>query len=283
MKKPLIYTTILGFSTLTLFAQEEAARPLLDDSLSQWEVFIGVPHESVEVPGGEKSTSKDGMNGVPLGLGNDPLKVFTTIKEGDETVLHVSGQIYGALSSKEEFENYHLSLQMKWGEKKWEPRLNQRRDSGLLFHATGKHASFWNVWMSSLECQIQEHDCGDFIPLAGTKATIRAVPNPAGKGPHVYDPTAVPRETSGYTAASTDADKPNGEWNTIELYVLGDDAVFVVNGIPNMALTNAKMKDQPLTKGKLQIQSEAAEVFYKNITIKPLTEFPEKLAALVAE
>jgi len=33
----------------------------------------------------------------------------------------------------------------------------------------------------------------------------------------------------------------------------------------------------PLTKGKLQIQSEGAEVFYKEIMIKPLVAVPKEL------
>ena len=42
---------------------------LLDESLSKWELFMGVPHKSVEIPGYEKSKSQDGKKGVPLGLG----------------------------------------------------------------------------------------------------------------------------------------------------------------------------------------------------------------------
>ena len=47
-----------------------------------------------------------------------------------------------------------------------------------------------------------------------------------------------------------------------------------VNGKPVMVLTNPRRKvddrEEPLTKGKIQIQSEGAEVFYRNIKIRPL-------------
>jgi hypothetical protein len=33
-----------------------------------------------------------------------------------------------------------------------------------------------------------------------------------------------------------------------------------------------------MTGGKLQIQSEAAEVFYRDIAIRPITEMPAKYA-----
>jgi hypothetical protein len=35
-----------------------------------------------------------------------------------------------------------------------------------------------------------------------------------------------------------------------------------------------------LSRGKIQLQSEAAEVFYKEIKIKELTHIPEKYASL---
>ncbi len=277
--------TLLALSAIiatSAFAEEMDWQPLIDKDLSQWEVFIGVPHKTVEIPDMPPFESENGTSGTPLGLGNDPLKVFTTMEEDGETVVHISGQIYGALSSKEEFENYHFSTEIKWGEKKWEPRLEVKRDSGILFHAVGEHATFWNVWMSSLECQIQEQDMGDFIALGGTSAMIRASKDTSGgQGAMTYDPAAEPARNGGYYNASVDADKPNGEWNTVELYVVGGDAVFVVNGQPNMAITEAMYKGKPLTKGKLQIQSEAAEVFYKNMRIRSIESFPEELALLV--
>ncbi|MGL4462831.1 MAG: hypothetical protein ACRC1K_11835 [Planctomycetia bacterium] len=81
-----------------------------------------------------------------------------------------------------------MSLQFKWGEKKWEPRKNDKRDSGLLLHCVGKHGAFWNVWMRSLECQIQEGDCGDFIALAGSGCNVRVRKEPGAYHP-IFDPT----------------------------------------------------------------------------------------------
>jgi hypothetical protein len=36
----------------------------------------------------------------------------------------------------------------------------------------------------------------------------------------------------------------------------------------------------PLTKGKIQLQSEASEVFYKNIQIKKLNALPKEYAEI---
>jgi len=104
-------------------------------------------------------------------------------------VLCITGEIYGGLTTLQESENYHLSaVQFKWGEKKWAPRENDKRDSGLLVHCVGEHGAFWNAWMRSLECQIQETDCGDFIALAasGCNIRVRAVD---GSGRPIFDLT----------------------------------------------------------------------------------------------
>jgi hypothetical protein len=65
------------------------------------------------------------------------------------------------------------------------------------------------------------------------------------------------------------------------LYCLGDTCLHVINGKVNMVLTKTRHmvdgKEQPLTKGKLQIQSEGAEVFYRNIQIEGITKLPEGL------
>lgn len=257
---------------------------LLDEDLSKWEVFIGVPHKSVEIPGRPSSGSEDGTKGEPLGL-SDPLNVFSVEMVDGEPVLKITGEIYGGLTSLEEYDSYHLSLQFRWGEKKWPPRLNRKRDSGLLLHCVGKHGAFWNVWMRCLECQIQEGDCGDFIPLAGTGASV-PVRTIEGRGRKIYDPKGA-LEKAGYTTHGPSKEMPNGEWNTIEAYTIGDTAVFVVNGTPNMVLfdtwqhgPNWKGK-VPLTRGKIQIQSEAAEIEYRRIKMQPITEFPAELAEYV--
>ena len=53
-----------------------------------------------------------------------------------------------------------------------------------------------------------------------------------------------------------------------------------------MAVNNSGfVKDgqrQPLTHGKIQLQSEAAEVFYKGIMIKPLAAMPAQYAKYFA-
>ena len=58
---------------------------------------------------------------------------------------------------------------------------------------------------------------------------------------------------------------------------------FAVNGKVNMVLHNTRQKTQygpaPLTKGQIQIQSEAAECYYREIKIRPISKFPTGIAS----
>ncbi|MDO6801316.1 ThuA domain-containing protein [Wenyingzhuangia sp. 1_MG-2023] len=254
---------------------------MLDKKLSNWDIWMGIPHTSVKNLEAPKFDNVMKKEGIPLGLHNDPKQVYSVIEENGEPVLKITGEIYGGLTSKDEFQNYHFSAQFKWGEKKWEPRLKTKRDSGIIYHAKGPHGAFWKTWMSCLEFQVQEGDCGDFFPLGTLKGDTPAdsKTNSKGKTYHVYNPKSKTYFT-GSVSKSELHEKPNGEWNTIEIYCLGDESIHLVNGHVVNRVKNARQKINgkmiPVTKGKIQIQSEAAEVYYKDIVITPIKKFPKK-------
>lgn len=71
---------------------------------------------------------------------------------------------------------------------------------------------------------------------------------------------------------------PN-EWNRIDVMTVGDRVLFAVNGHVVMRLNDCKIgkqsDGQSLSEGRLQIQSEAAEVTYRRIRIRPLSQLPD--------
>lgn len=246
-------------------------------NLHGWETYIGPLY----------SESKKDFDGAPIGLNRDPAGVFSVVKSGGEGVLRVSGEQFGGISTLEEFESYHLQLQFKWGEKKYAPRDEAKRDSGLLYHANGEHGVDWFFWMSSLEMQIQEGDCGDYWGLVGTAVDIKATKNTDGE--YIFNPDGTALTFSHESEHDRHvkkidnghSEKANGEWNTLDLYVLGDSSIHVVNGVVKLATTRARRKVgdslTPLTRGKIQIQSEGAEVYYRNIKIRGIDSFPSQL------
>src|SRR5262249_22978991 len=142
-----------------------APAPAADKADDGWtQLFNGK-----DLTGWETWLGKPGKGAEPLGLHHDPKKVYTGGDADGKAAGRIAGEVFGALTSKDEFENYHLKLEFKWGEKKWPPRdgADTPRDSGLLYHCVGKHGAGGGYWMQSLECQIEEHDCGDFWSVAG--------------------------------------------------------------------------------------------------------------------
>ncbi len=247
--------------------------------LTAWETFLGKPHKLADVPGQRRDEHGEYLTAI--GVGNDPTRVFSVVQMDDGPAVRISGEIYGALTTRAEYENYHLRFDFKWGERKWPPREQALRDSGCCYHAVGPHGSSYGFWMQSFEFQIQEGDCGDFYSLAGV--IVDAEGDPVKPGDPKTDlayrkgaPTIIGHTRRIIKGGGTE--KPHGQWNTLELYCLGQTSVHVVNGTPTMVLTGLRRKvdgrDVPLTKGRIQFQSEGAEVFYRNVAIRSIRAIP---------
>lgn len=276
---------VLAAAMPALAQDAEGWRPLFNGKdLEGWDTWLGKPHKSVEVPGLKKNEKGDYTEAV--GLNKDPKGVYSVVEVDGAPAIRISGEVWGALTSKEEFENYHLSWEFKWGTTKWPPREKTVRDSGLLYHCVGAHGAQSGFWMRSGEIQIQEKDCGDFHSVAGVLIDVEAErKDPANpKSPWVYKRGAPVRKgLAARIIKDADHEKPSGEWNTMEVYCVGGTVAHLVNGKVNLVLTNHRHKvngkEEPLTKGRLQFQSESAEVFYRNIRIRPLAELPKDVVS----
>ena len=245
-------------------------------SLMNWDTYLG--------PEITEDFSFQKINEYPAaGINNDTLNVFSIVLLDDEPALRISGEIWGGISTKEEYENYHLQLKFKWGDSKWFPRdkPGDKRDSGLLYHANGPYNA-GGFWLRSQEFQIQEGDCGDYWGVAGAMFDINA--RLTEDSTYLYDPEApliTFREDSPvgrHCVKFPDNEKPTGEWNIVDLYCFGSTSIHVMNGEITMILKNSRQSVngsvEPLTKGKIQLQSESAEVFYKDIMIRPINGLP---------
>lgn len=237
--------------------------------LQGWDTWLGRPFQKKEV----------------VGLNKDPQNVYTIVTVDGQPAIRISGEIFGALTTKDEFENYHFKLQFKWGDKKWPPRDKKTtpRDSGLLYHCVGKQGAQGSFWMKSQELQIQENDCCDYWSVAGAIVDVLG----KKKGNTIFydekgEKFTVPSKGLGNRIVRKQGkyEKAHGEWNTIELYCVGGTSVHIVNGEPLMVLKNSRQKvdgkEVPLIRGKLQIQSEGAEVFYRGMMIRSIDAIPEK-------
>jgi hypothetical protein len=262
--------------------------PLLDKNMSQWETYLSYRHKKGYA--GKPPVDEKGEPIPPIGYNKNESNVFSVSDENGTPVLRISGEIYGCLFTKQEFENYRLRLKVKWGEKKWEPRTDLLRDTGVLYHSIGEAgAEYWRTWMLSQEFQIMEGHMGDYWSQAGSAIDVRAfLPegtymNPVASAKQPFIPLGAGSSYGGFCLRSEDRESPKGQWTQLELCCFGDRSVHVVNGEVVMALEHSRYvsdgKVIPLTKGKIQLQSEAAEVYYKDVEIKKIDALPAEYAA----
>ncbi|RYD46774.1 MAG: DUF1080 domain-containing protein, partial [Verrucomicrobiaceae bacterium] len=213
--------------------------------------------------------------------GEDPDR-YVQVRDG---VIHMYADTdpaarvpFGVIVHEKTFSRFHMSVEYRWAEKKFAPRKTEIRDAGLLYHAsnTGK------VWPDSVEYQIQEGDSGDivFLPKAGL-TWMRTNPDraPEGQG----EPGMLPEEGGfardfgrtdfAYIGRFPVLDTLDG-WNRVEVIVHADEsAEHIINGTTVARIANMREKDgSPVREGKVALQLEGAELFYRDVKIRELGE-----------
>lgn len=195
------------------------------------------------------------------GLNSDPDHVFQ-VQDG---VIHVSGTEMGYIITKQEYQNYYLRTEFKWGEGTFAPREGQARDSGILYNIQGDN----KVWPRSVEFQINEGCTGDFWMTDGAALTGKdgkRVTGPAGGALKIDRFNKGPwKNVVGYRDPVNEVEKPHGQWNVVELVNRDGHVWQYVNG----KLVNEGTDAFP-SSGKILFQSEGAEVFFRNIKLYPL-------------
>jgi len=234
-----------------------------------------------------------------LGANNPKQDVIKVVQFDDGNAIRISGTAFGMMSTEQDYGNYHLKLKVKWGKDKHVPKENEVRDSGLLYHGFGEPGSAY-AWMNSHEMQIQEENMGDYIAIGDIEMDVPSKPmdgifyqydeNSAFriyygtklfKDERLIEPVDNFNDSYAKMYVAKDADKENkyGEWNDIDLICYGDSSIHMVNGTVVMRLFNSKKTSDksPLKAGKIGLQSEGAEVYYKDIRIKQINKMPAKL------
>jgi len=258
MKKLVLSVLFSGF-ILSCFAQKQLFN---GSNLKGWDIFIGKPIEGFE----------------DLKEKASPESIYSVVDMEGQKVIRISGEVFASLATKKEYGNYHLHLEFKWGDK-----IYGKRNSGLLYHSFGNFGAAFGTWMTNIEHQLM-HDClGDTYLMNNTYCETEVIKTDDGKFRYkkrgTIEKFGEPYNGRGITKA-TDAEKPLGEWNTVDLYCFGSTSVHVVNGTVVMINRNcSKIEDGklvPLTKGKIQIQSEGAELFVRKVEIEKIREIPQQ-------
>jgi hypothetical protein len=223
----------------------------------------------------------------------DPLRVFTVVDQVDGApAIRISGERWGGLVTREAYRDYRLVVEFRWGLATWGERRTATRDSGVLVHGQGPDGNTGadgnGAWMRSVEAQVIEGGVGDFILVAGfdpggrkvqPRLTARAGTDRDGEP--VFDPKGEAREfESGRInwfgrdpdwqdrlgfRGKQDVESAYGGWTRLEVIADGDRVTNIVNG----TVVNEGTRSS-LTEGKILLQSEGAEIYFRRIDLEPL-------------
>ncbi len=207
--------------------------------------------------------------------------IFGVVKLNGENLIRITGEVNASLATKKEYENYHLRMVFRWGEK-----VFKQRNSGILYHSYGSFGDGLGVWMSSHEFQLCTAKMGDSYCMGNSYFEIPSVKDAEGKSYRYAANGTISKFGVNFPAKNCskkeDHEKPAGEWNVVDLYCVGRNSVHVVNGVVNMVNFNSGRIEKdgtvlPLSKGRIQIQSEGGELFIMSITLEKIKEIPTEL------
>lgn len=257
--------------------------------------YLGRPDSSIHIEG----LAKDSLGNYTEGLGyNDPLKVYTIAELENENVIRISGEVIGGLILIDSIADYHLKLKFKWGDIKWDWMKGRPKDGGILYH----QGAFRH------ELQIHEGDIGSYwakkvifdVPATTTsnlpEAILKARPflkpyvSTLTDTMWIFNEKAPLQHFEGkdewqIVLANPYNELPHGEWNTLEVICWKNHAIHLVNGEVNMLILNSYYREGskilPLNTGRLTLQSEGAEIFFKEIYVKKVSATPAILKKYV--
>jgi hypothetical protein len=169
----------------------------------------------------------------------DPDQIWS-VRNGQ---IRCEGKVFGYLLTEKEYGDYILRVDWRWGDK-----VFQSRNSGVFLHVSGPD----KIWPKGVEAQLMSGHAGDFWLVDDFKLRV----DPSRRDPRVG---------RHYFRMKDHVEKPIGEWNRYEITCKGDTIKLVING----QLVN-QASGAEAARGKILLQSEGAEVYFRNIELKHL-------------
>ena len=203
-------------------------------------------------------------------------------------MIHISGEGMGYLATVDSYRNYHLSIDYKWGRRT--DGSKYVRNSGILLHATGPAGNARGIWMASIECQLAQGCEGDLIVIRGKDkneteipVTITSDTSTAKDGRTRWQRGGRKTVYSGKqfwwsnhevgfqelldTHGHGDVASPLGAWTRVECICAGSRITIKINGV-----TVNECYDVFPTAGKILLENEKNEIYFRNFEIRPLVD-----------
>jgi hypothetical protein len=157
----------------------------------------------------------------------------------EDGVIICKGKPAGYIRTKDSYKNYVLTLQWRFDPEKGPG------NSGVLLRMVGQD----KVWPKSVEAQLHSGNAGDFWNIDNVKMKVD-------------ESRTQGRRTVKLKPSN---EKKLGEWNSYRIVVDHDKIQLYVNG----ELQN-EATDVEEVAGPICLQSEGAEIHFRNIELKPI-------------
>lgn len=214
---------------------------------------------------------------------DDPKRVFSV----EDGTIHVSGRGMGYIATEKSYKDYHLVVEYKWGKRA--DGSGYVRNAGVLLHGTGADGGHpGGVWMPSIECQLAQGCEGDLIVIRGNDPRGKLIPVTitcetvlASDGKTRWKKGGKRVAYSGRqfwwskhepgfkekldTRGKHDVASPLGRWTRVECICNEDRITIKINGV-----TVNECFDARPAAGKILLQNEANEIYYRKFELQPL-------------
>lgn len=171
-------------------------------------------------------------------------------------VLELNPRMHGALMTERDYKDFDLHAEFRW------PEPGPRDDSGLFLRIRPPLA--WDMERGEMArfymFQIQPGNTGDLWVMGYSESLLRTDPERSYKpfGQRELEPGGHIRRH----LKSSDAERPAGEWNALDVSVRGRTIKAWVNG--RLVNEGTALADLP---GRIGLESERGRIHYRNIRI----------------
>jgi len=162
----------------------------------------------------------------------DPAQVFSA-RDG---VIHIAGNPFGYMRTKESYSDYRLHLEYRWPV--------EATNSGVFIHTQQPDT----IWPQCIECQLAAGNAGDFICMDGADMNER-----------------TDKSNIVLKKLEASSEKAVGEWNIMEVSCMASTIEVYVNGVLQNKGTGVSVN-----KGHICLQSEGKEIEFRNVYLTKL-------------
>jgi hypothetical protein len=256
---------------------QQLGRPVVATAPERWTPLLN----GRDLTGWYTFLQKHGKNRDPdrvITMKDGAIHLYKNAPEGSTVVM-------GYIATEKEYGNYHLRLQYRWGDKKFEPRLKLKRDAGLYYHILGPD----QVWPRALQFQIEQTNVGDLIALYGMQLDTTIDPKTRSDKMPTYlggdqggEAYVLGGKGIAYLKHLASEFERDG-WNTAEVIARGDATTHILNGHVVSKGTGIRLIDPDMpgaprvvTRGRIALEIEAAELYFRNVEMRLLEEVPDR-------